>query len=97
MNPIANCCLYYWSGIMVIGIVFFSILLILQSTGSEYLTPKYGATREDQISTLTWAILFNLIWFGFCLFTIIRKNLAGSSRILDGDNIKFNTIDNDSD
>ena len=97
MNPIANCCLYYWSAIMVIGVVFFTILLILQASESEYMTPKFGASRDDQIATLTWAILFNLIWFGICFVAIIKQNAAGSRRELDSNTIKFYTVDNDSD
>ena len=37
MNPICKCCLYYCSGVMLVGIVFFGILILMHATGSEYL------------------------------------------------------------
>jgi len=39
MGPLGRCCLYYCSGIMIVGVVFFGILILLESLGSRYLDP----------------------------------------------------------
>jgi hypothetical protein len=58
MNPIANCCLYYCSGVMLIGIIFFGILMIMHATGSAYLKPENGK-NSDQIAPLGIAMAVN--------------------------------------
>ena len=48
MNPLANCCLWYCSGIMIVGIAFFAVLLIMLKTESKYLKPKdHNASYDD--------------------------------------------------
>ena len=59
------------------------------------MTPKFGATREDQIGTLTWAILFNLVWFGICVYTICKES-AKHTEFYDKDNIKFELMSDES-
>ena len=39
MGPIGRCCLWYCSGIMFVGVIFFAILIAMEAAGSEYLKP----------------------------------------------------------
>mmetsp|Transcript_11009 Transcript_11009/g.12377 ORF Transcript_11009/g.12377 Transcript_11009/m.12377 type:complete len:83 (-) Transcript_11009:58-306(-) len=81
---------------MVIGVLFFLILIAFQITESEYMTPKFGAGRDEQIKTITWAILFNLICFGFCLFAICKEKSEQSSVKVENEGIEFEAMSDDS-
>ena len=52
MNPLASCCLYYCSGVMIVGIAFFGVLLAMLATNSEYLEPTKPATYEDHMQAV---------------------------------------------
>lgn len=52
MNPLASCCLYYCSGIMIVGIAFFAVLLVMLGTESRYLRPEDPYTYTDHM----WAV-----------------------------------------
>ena len=49
MNPFINCCLWYCSGVMIVGIAFFAVLLIMLATESRYLKPDEGYTYSDHM------------------------------------------------
>jgi hypothetical protein len=50
MNPIAKCCGYYCSAIMILGIVFYAILILMLGTGSKTMVapgPNEAAERSN--------------------------------------------------
>ena len=88
MGPIGRCCLWYCSGIMFVGVIFFAILILMEATGSEYLKPHNIENFDypkDSIMSLLIAIAvsppsfipqLNLIAGAACCFCIFkdRKN-----------------------
>ena len=51
MNPLLKCCLYYCSGIMIVGIGFFGVLIVMLATHSRYLKPK-DAEFSDHVQAV---------------------------------------------
>ena len=62
MNAFAKCCLYYCSGVMIVGIAFYSVILIMLATESRYLKPEnvkegYQPTFKDHMQAVGIAMI----------------------------------------
>ena len=40
MNPLFSCCAYYCTGVAIVGIFFYGVILIMLATESRYLEPE---------------------------------------------------------
>mmetsp|Transcript_3731 Transcript_3731/g.3452 ORF Transcript_3731/g.3452 Transcript_3731/m.3452 type:complete len:91 (+) Transcript_3731:22-294(+) len=58
-------CSIYCSGIMFLGAILFSILILLHWKENEYLAP-HDRSRDEEISTLSSALLMNIGCFILC-------------------------------
>ena len=66
MNPILKFCGYYCSCILVVGIIFFLILICLVEEENPYLL-KDPNEKGERIEALTLAIICNAVCFGLCV------------------------------
>ena len=57
MNPIVKCCGYYCAFIMTIALYFFTVLIILEATHSDYMNKlQEGQDSKDYITAMGIAL-----------------------------------------
>mmetsp|Transcript_26684 Transcript_26684/g.30813 ORF Transcript_26684/g.30813 Transcript_26684/m.30813 type:complete len:98 (-) Transcript_26684:74-367(-) len=89
MHPLASCCLYYCSGMMVIGLFFFAVLFIMIETDSNKLAPTKDGTKADLVKTVAIAAGINVVCLFFCVITIIIMRRRGDNNPLINDKPVF--------
>jgi hypothetical protein len=67
MNPILKCCGYYCSCLLIVGIVFFGILIGLIKSHNKWLTREFAHDTESKVDALIIAIVANAVCFVLCV------------------------------
>ena len=75
MNPIMKCCGYYCSCILLVGIIFFLILICLIQSENPYLL-KHPEEKGDKVEALTIAIICNAVCVGLCIACLIYGKMT---------------------
>ena len=106
MNPMNNglfkCCVYYCSGIMIVGIAFFSVLMIMLKTDSLYLKPKPDdtgarATYNDHFKAVLIATIMNAVCASGCCALIWLCQPKKGDDVYDKDRPVFEAYEEDED
>ena len=50
MHPLLSCCAYYCSGVAIVGIFFYGILLIMLATESRYLKQEDSSFGDQMLA-----------------------------------------------
>ena len=69
MNPLFSCCAYYCSGIAIVGIFFYAVLLVFLATNNKYLLFEEEKHKSDRITAVGIAIGVNIFHIIFTIFT----------------------------
>ena len=73
MHPIAKCCGYYCSCILVVSIIFFGILIALLESGNMWLVRNFNTPDgiSERVDSLVLAIIVNGICAALCILCIV--------------------------
>lgn len=71
MHPIAKCCGYYCSCILVVSIVFFGILIGLIKSHNPWLTKEFSHDIDTRVDAIIIAIIVNSVCFFMCLACVV--------------------------
>ncbi len=63
MNPVFTCCAYYCSGVAIVGIFFYAVILAFLATNNEYLLFQEHDKRNDRMTAVGIAM-------GVCIHTL---------------------------
>lgn len=67
MNPILKCCGYYCSCLLIVGIVFFGILIGLIQSKNKWLVRNFPHDTDSKVDALIIAIVANAVCFVLCV------------------------------
>ena len=76
MHPIAKCCGFYCSCLMVMGVIFFAILAVLEASKNPFLNRHHPEESGKRVFSLIMAIVINIVCFigcATCVFVGIKK------------------------
>ena len=77
MHPVAKCCSFYCSCVMVSGILFFSILAVMESNHNMFLT--HGKS-QDEIDEKVSALYITMGVQALCLVGCIVQIVVGTRK-----------------
>ncbi len=75
MHPIAKCCGYYCSCILVLSLAFFGILIVLIESHNPWLTKEFRHDIDTRTSALIIAIIVNGICSVLCIGCVVVGNI----------------------
>jgi hypothetical protein len=74
MNPIAKCCGYYCSCILVVSFFFFGILIALIQQRNWWIIREFAHDTDSKIEAITLVMITN----GLCLFLCVGCTVYGT-------------------
>ena len=74
MNPLFACCAYYCTGVAIVGIFFYSVLIIFLVNNNKYLLFDSDNSKDDKIKAVGIAIGVIFTSIIYCLYMNIPMN-----------------------
>ena len=71
MHPIAKCCGYYCSCILMVSLAFYGILIILIESGNPWLTKGFAKDKASKVDAIIVALVVNAICMVLCIGCVL--------------------------
>ncbi|CAI2382977.1 unnamed protein product [Moneuplotes crassus] len=74
MNPLFSCCAYYCTGVSIVGIFFYSVILIFLATNNQYLLFQEEDKKTDRMIAVGIAMGLQAVCIvGYCTCLYFTK------------------------